>query len=106
MDTPNIPFEKLLKIVAVYPETNPKIDQLRSAVTAEGFEVEVSDSYDRDVTLDSDVGAYVLACDGELHDPAREFERFDQLLSDHPQSIWARQARRYASAPAAGGQGP
>ena len=39
---------------------------------AEKFEVEVSDRYDRDVSEDADVGAYIVSVDGEHREQARK----------------------------------
>ena len=43
--------------------------------TAERFEVEISDRYERDVLEDAAVGAYIAAIDGERLEPARKLVR-------------------------------
>ncbi len=88
MNMAGIPFEKLFKIVAVYKASGPSNEQLRNAIAAEGFEIEVTDRYDRDIILDADVGAYVVACDGELHEPARDFLRRVRATGNQ-MPIWA-----------------
>ena len=66
-----IPFHKLLKVVAVVDRDNPQTQQLLDLIRAEGFEVEVCDSFDRDVSEDASVGAYIALVDGERREPAR-----------------------------------
>jgi arginine/lysine/ornithine decarboxylase len=58
-----IPFHKLLKVVAVVDETNPQTKELLSPIAAENFEIEVS-GFDRDMSEDASVGAYVALIDG------------------------------------------
>jgi ornithine decarboxylase len=60
-----IPFHKLLKVVALVDGNDPQTRQLLDHITAEGFEVEVSDRFDRDVSEDAAVGAYLALIDGE-----------------------------------------
>ena len=48
-----IPFHKLLKVVAIVDAANPQTKQLLDHIAAENFEVEVSDSFDRDVSEDA-----------------------------------------------------
>ena len=67
-----IPFNKLLKVVALVDEKDPQVRALLERLTAENYEVEVSSRYDRDVSEDAAVGAYVVAVDGERLESARK----------------------------------
>ena len=58
-----IPFHKLLKVVALVDDANPQVAALLERLRAENIEVEVSDRYSRDVSEDSDVGAYIASVD-------------------------------------------
>ena len=70
-----IPFHRLLKIVAVVDAENTQTRQLLDLIAAEKFEVEVTDRYDRDVSEDADVGAYIVASDGDRREAARDLAR-------------------------------
>src|SRR5262245_28623868 len=67
-----VPFHKLLKIVAIIDDKDPETKQLLDHITGENFEVEVADSFDRDVSEDAAVGAYIALVDAERLDRARE----------------------------------
>ena len=60
-----IPFHKLLKVVAIVDPANPQTKQLLDHIRAENFEVEVTDRFERDVSEDASVGAYIALIDGE-----------------------------------------
>src|SRR4051812_15999832 len=60
-----IPFHKLLKIVALVDADDPQTRQLLEHIAAEGFEVERSDRFDRDISEDAAVGAYIACVDGD-----------------------------------------
>ena len=60
-----IPFHKLLKVVALVDGQDPQTRQLLDHIAAEGFEVEVSERFDRDVSEDAAVGAYIAFIDVE-----------------------------------------
>lgn len=66
-----IPFNRLLKVVAIVDHANPRIAALLAMLAAEKYDVEVSDSFERDITEDSDVGAYIALVDGDRIEPAR-----------------------------------
>jgi len=66
-----IPFNKLLKVVALVDGENREVNALLDRIKAEGYEIEVSDRYERDVAEESDVGAYIVSVDGERRDGAR-----------------------------------
>src|SRR5690349_18816246 len=66
-----IPFNRLLKIVALVDETNAEVRQLLDLLSAERFDVEVSSNYERDPSDDADVGAYIFDVDGPQRDKAR-----------------------------------
>ena len=70
--TPNIPipFHRLLKVVALVDAANPQVAALLERLRAENIEVEVSDRYSRDVSEDSDVGAYIASVDGARREHA------------------------------------
>jgi arginine/lysine/ornithine decarboxylase len=70
-----IPFQKLLKIVVIADPAKPQVKELVDRISAEGYELEVTQSYDRQVDEDAAVGAYVADIDGELRDPARALGR-------------------------------
>lgn len=74
---PTVPiqFHKLLKIVAIVDKDNSQTKELLASLEAERFEVEVSDSYERDVSEDADVGAYLVFADGERREKARSLGR-------------------------------
>jgi ornithine decarboxylase len=67
-----IPFHKLLKVVALVDGANPQVRALLDLLAAEKFEIEVSDRYDRDVSEDAEVGAYIASVDGENRERARK----------------------------------
>lgn len=69
-----IPFHKLLKVVAIVDAEDPQAKELIDHITAEGFDVEVSD-FDRDVSEDAGVGAYLAMVDGERLEDARRLAR-------------------------------
>ena len=54
---------------------NPQTKQLLDHIAAENFEVEVSDSFDRDVSEDAAVGAYIALVDGDRLEQARKLAR-------------------------------
>ena len=66
-----IPFHKLLKVVAIVDVDSTQIRQLLDRISAENFKVETSASFDRDVTEDASVGAYIAMIDGDRLDRAR-----------------------------------
>ena len=70
-----IPFHKLLKVVAIVDAGNSQIKQLLNHIAAEKFQIEVSDSFDRDVSEDADVGAYIGSIDGDRLEQARKLAR-------------------------------
>jgi len=70
-----IPFHKLLKVVAIVDRENAQTKQLLDQIAAENFQVEVSDSFDRDVSEDADVGAYIGLIDGDRLERARKMAR-------------------------------
>ena len=70
-----IPFHKLLKVVALVDAHDREARALLDRLSAENFEVEISDRYDRDVFEDAAVGAYIAAIDGDRLEPARKLVR-------------------------------
>ena len=73
--TAPIPFQKLLKVVAIVDKDDEQIKELINHIEAEGFSVEVSDSFERDVSEDADVGAYIAMVDGDRLEKARTLAR-------------------------------
>jgi arginine/lysine/ornithine decarboxylase len=67
-----IPFNRLLKIVALVDDNHRDVRQLIDLLSAERFEVEVSSNYGRDASEDADVGAYIFDVDGPQREQARE----------------------------------
>jgi ornithine decarboxylase len=67
-----IPFHKLLKVVAIVDGGNAQTKQLLDHIAAENFQIEVTDSFDRDVSEDAGVGAYIALVDGYRMEPARK----------------------------------
>src|SRR5690349_14130934 len=70
-----IPFHNLLKVVAIVDPGNEQAKQLLEHIKAEGFEIEISDSLERDVSEDADVGAYIALVDGNRLEKARKLAR-------------------------------
>ena len=66
-----IPFQKLLKVVAIVDGQDPETRRLLEHIAAEHFEIEVTDQFDRDVSEDAAVGAYIALVDGERLEQAR-----------------------------------
>jgi ornithine decarboxylase len=66
-----IPFHRLLKVVAVVDGLNPQTRELLDHIAKELFEIEVSDRFDRDVSEDAAVGAYIALIDGDRREKAR-----------------------------------
>jgi arginine/lysine/ornithine decarboxylase len=62
----------LLKIVALVDGNDAQTKTLLANLAEEKYEIEISDRYDRDVSEDSDVGAYIILVDGERRDAARK----------------------------------
>ena len=69
--TTAIPFDRLLKVVAIVDEVNAQTKELIGQIEAEGFTVEIAGSADRDVSEDSSVGAYIATVDGDRLEGAR-----------------------------------
>ncbi len=67
-----IPFHKLLKIVAIVDAGDPQTRQLLDHLAAEHFEIELADTFDRDVSEDAGVGAYIAWIDGDRLERARQ----------------------------------
>ena len=70
-----IPFHKLLKVVAIVDQKDIQTKELLDQIRAENFEVEVADNFDRDVSEDAAVGAYILLVDGDRRERARTLGR-------------------------------
>jgi ornithine decarboxylase len=66
-----IPFNRLLKVVAIVDRDSAQTKELLDLIRAENFEIEVTDRYDRDVHEDASVGAYIASIDGDRREDAR-----------------------------------
>lgn len=100
-----IPFGKLLKVVAVVEHGNAQTDELLAQIRAEGYEVEVSDRYERDVGEEASVGAYILWVDGEHLDRAKGLARAVRGIG-FATPLWAlADAHGISDLPVAGGLG-
>ena len=67
-----IPFHRLFKVVAIVDAPSPEAQELFDRLKAEKFEVELTDRFDRDVSEDAAVGAYIALIDGDRRQRARE----------------------------------
>lgn len=70
-----IQFHKLLKVVAIVDVEDPQIRQLLDRISAENFRVEISGGFERDVSEDASVGAYIAMIDGDRLERARSLAR-------------------------------
>jgi ornithine decarboxylase len=70
-----IPFHKLLRVVAIVDHEDSRTKELLASIAAEQYEIEVTDSFDRDVSEDAGVGAYLALVDGERKEKARNLAR-------------------------------
>jgi len=70
-----IPFHKLLRVVAIVDRDDPQTRQLLDHLALEKFHVDVVDAFERDVSEDADVGAYIALVDGERRERARDLAR-------------------------------
>src|SRR5690242_1553119 len=67
-----IPFHKLLRIVAIVDQTDAETKLLLEQLRAAGFEIEVTERFERDVSEDAAVGAYIALIDGARREQARK----------------------------------
>jgi ornithine decarboxylase len=70
-----IPFNRLLKVVAIVDTENAQTKELLACIAAEGFQVEITASLTRNVDEDCDVGAYIALVDGDRLEMARSMAR-------------------------------
>ena len=83
-----IPFHKLLKVIAIVDDKDPLTRELLDHIAAENVEIEISSSFDRDVSEDAAVGAYIAMVDGDNLEPARALARSVRAIGfDTP--LWA-----------------
>ncbi len=83
-----IPFPKLLKIVAIVDGENPQVKELLARISADNYQIEVTDRFERDVSEDADVGAYIAWIDGERLEKGRELARQVRAAGFHT-PLWA-----------------
>lgn len=67
-----VPFNRLLKVVAIVDHTNEQTKALLDLIAAEGFQIEVRSNFIRDIHEDAGVGAYIALVDGENLEHARK----------------------------------
>jgi ornithine decarboxylase len=67
-----IPFHKLLKVVAIVDRADAQSKELLDHIAAASFELEVTDRFERDVSEDAGVGAYIALVDGDRLEAARK----------------------------------
>lgn len=67
-----VPFNRLLKVVAIVDHTNEQTKALLDLIAAEGFRIEVRNNFIRDIHEDAGVGAYIALVDGENLEHARK----------------------------------
>src|SRR5689334_12595370 len=67
-----IPFHKLLRIVAIVDASDSETKLLLEQIRAAGFEIEVTERFERDVSEDAAVGAYIALIDGARREQARK----------------------------------
>jgi ornithine decarboxylase len=75
-------------VVAIVDAKNEQTQQLLDHITAEGYEVEIADSFERDVSEDADVGAYIALVDGDRRERARKLARSVRALGFQT-PLWA-----------------
>jgi ornithine decarboxylase len=102
--TPSIPiqFHKLLKLVALVDPADAQTGEFLARIAAEKFEIELSDRYERDVSQDAAIGAYIVSIDGANLESAR---RLAQAVRDagFNTPLWAlADSHRIADTEAAG----
>jgi arginine/lysine/ornithine decarboxylase len=83
-----IPFHKLLKVVAIVDGEDRQTRELLDHIAAERFQVEITGSFERDVSEDADVGAYIALIDGDGRDRARQLAR-DVRAIGFQTPLWA-----------------
>jgi ornithine decarboxylase len=84
-----IPFEKLLKVVAIVDRNDAQTKELLDHIQAEGYEVEIYDDFERDVSEDSAIGAYIALVDGDRLERARQLARSVRTIGFQT-PLWAR----------------
>jgi len=83
-----IPFHKLLKVVALVDGHDPQTRDLLDRIADEGYQVEVSERFDRDVSEDADVGAFIALIDGDRREDARRLLKAVRALGFRT-PLWA-----------------
>jgi hypothetical protein len=65
----------MLKVVAIVDDDDAQSKEFLACIDAEKFNVEVTSRFDRDVSEDASVGAYIVGIDGERLEKARALAR-------------------------------
>jgi ornithine decarboxylase len=100
-----IPFHRLLKVVALVDGEDAQTRELLDQIRAGQFEVEVTDRYERDVSEDAAVGAYIALVDGPRRARARALAGAVRAMG-YRTPLWALgDSHRIADVAAVGGVG-
>ena len=70
-----IPFSEYLKVVLIADPSDPRVSELIEQEGFSAYEIEVSEDYHRNPEGDSDVGAYIIAVDGEQREQAQQLAK-------------------------------
>ncbi len=100
-----IPFTKLLKVVAIVDAANAQTQELLAQIRADGYEVEVSERFDRDIAEDASAGAYIVWCDGEMLEHAKSLVRAVRTTGFRTPLWVLADSHRISDLPVAGGLG-
>ena len=100
-----IPFQRMLKVVAIVDLANAQTKELLAQIAADGYEVETSEVFERDITEDAAVGAYIVWTDGAHLEPAKAVLRGLRGAGFHT-PMWAlADAHRLTDLPVVAGLG-
>jgi len=100
-----IPFQRLLKVVALVDPHCAATKELLAQIAAEGYEVEVAAAAERDLGEDAAVGAYIVLTDGERLESAKALVRGVRALGFQT-PLWAlADSHRISDLPVVGGLG-
>jgi ornithine decarboxylase len=75
-----IPFHKLLRIAVIADKADPQTQELIACLQAEHYDLDIGLNYDRDVSEDAGVGAYLISVDGAHREKARALGRAVRAL--------------------------
>ena len=81
--TAPIPFNKLLRVVAIVDRDDQHTKELLDHIVTDNFQIELSDNYERDVSEDASVGAYIVLVDGDRLERARKLAQSVRNISNY-----------------------